>query len=296
MRRVLILVGVAALVAPAFPLPAPLASGSAAAQTDAGPGSGGEAFTLQPAFPNPFEERTRIPFILGAELFESEDEAVVTIRVFNLLHQVVAVPGLADGDGGEGPPLSGRTFRRPGSYEAVWDGRDEAGEPLRPGPYFVELDVNGRTQVRKLLLSREATEAEQEGPGARRTGAGRTPAPTAPLGSVQVVEEPTAVLAHVDLRVALGLRGPGGGHGHEAAVTGALEHRDDRSHVLADERPVTSADGEFEPLLELVDLVAEDLDGLVDLHGEHVGFDVSERFLAQGRLLAPQVLDLQQEL
>lgn len=138
-----------------------------------------ESFTLQPAFPNPFRERTRIPFILAGVLFEDGRRPVVSMRIFNLLHQVVATPLLPRSARGPGGPLEERTFPRPGSYEAVWDGRNLEGEPARPGPYFVQLEVNGRTQVRKLLLTSAPDPGYGHAPGAPRRAFRTGRAPTA---------------------------------------------------------------------------------------------------------------------
>ncbi len=129
---------------------------SAAGQSTPPDGSAGEtAFSLQPAFPNPFVSETRIPFILGEALFHDAVDGVrVTIRIYNLLHQEVARPRLRTAGGEAGPPLEAVRLTAAGSYEAVWDGRDASGARLTPGPYFVQLSVAGRSQVRKLLLAR----------------------------------------------------------------------------------------------------------------------------------------------
>lgn len=111
------------------------------------------AFSLGPAFPNPFEDETRIPFVLGEDLFREDDLPVVSLRVYNLLHQPVGFASL-ETEGEERLLLRDRALARPGRYEAVWDGRDERGERVMEGPYFLQLSVDGRTQVRKVLFVR----------------------------------------------------------------------------------------------------------------------------------------------
>ncbi|MFQ5688950.1 MAG: hypothetical protein ACE5HQ_01595 [Gemmatimonadota bacterium] len=111
-------------------------------------------FSLQPAFPNPFDRETRLPFILGEALFRKGHAVTVSMRVYNILHQLVAMPKLSGNDGKPGRRLDQVAFVRPGSYEAVWDGRDLQGKKLTPGPYFVQLLVDGEAQVRRLLLVR----------------------------------------------------------------------------------------------------------------------------------------------
>lgn len=111
-------------------------------------------FSLEPVFPNPFEEETRISFRLGEGLFESVGEVRVTLRVFNILHQLVAIPVALDEDGRRGEPIEAMSYRRPGLYRAHWGGTDLEGRTVTAGPYFVELSVGDRSQVRKIMLVR----------------------------------------------------------------------------------------------------------------------------------------------
>ncbi len=107
---------------------------------------------LDPVSPNPFERETRISFWLGERLFEGEGEIRVTMRVFNILRQVVAVPLALDERGRPGSALEDLAYERPGYYEAFWDGRDREGRLSASGPYFVELRVGDEARVRKILL------------------------------------------------------------------------------------------------------------------------------------------------
>ncbi|MFQ5678646.1 MAG: hypothetical protein ACE5HP_04225 [Gemmatimonadota bacterium] len=110
-------------------------------------------FSLEPASPNPFRRETRIPFLLEPDLFENRREVFVSIRIYNLLHQLVAVPRLVEEPRPE-RRLDGLAFERSGRYEAVWDGHDLDGDRVTQGPYFVQLLVDGRSQVRKVLYVR----------------------------------------------------------------------------------------------------------------------------------------------
>ena len=105
-------------------------------------------------FPNAFAGDTRISFRLGDGLFASEGAVAVTLRVFNILHQLVAVPVALDEEGRPGESVEELSFDRPGLYQAHWDGRDLEGREVTAGPYFVELSVGARSQVRKVLLVR----------------------------------------------------------------------------------------------------------------------------------------------
>lgn len=111
-------------------------------------------FSLESVSPNPFPGETRISFRLQPELLAREESVRVSLRVFNILRQLVAVPVLVQGGGFDGDPLEELEFVRPGLYVAYWDGLDQDGHPATAGPYFVELRVGERSQVRKILLIR----------------------------------------------------------------------------------------------------------------------------------------------
>lgn len=132
-------------------------------------------FRLGEPIPNPFRERVEIPFVLGegpeprwrtsiraappgeggeAAGAPQPARAVVSVRVYNLLHQAVAWAREAPAAGTAGRPVRDVAYPVPGSYTAVWDGRSGDGHRVAPGPYFVEIVVDGWTAVRKVLLMR----------------------------------------------------------------------------------------------------------------------------------------------
>lgn len=84
-------------------------------------------------YPNPFVERTLIPF----ELPEASD---VSLAVYDLLGHRVRV--LADG------------VHTAGSHSVAWDGRDGAGQEVASGVYVVTLRAAGAVMTRKLLVVR----------------------------------------------------------------------------------------------------------------------------------------------
>lgn len=109
--------------------------------------------------PNPFDDDTRIPFTIGdaATCKEAAKTYRVSLRIYNLLSQVVAVPVVQGGAPG-GPasvPLEGAALPC-GSYVAVWDGRYLSTQaPAFPGIYLYRLEVEGgASQVRKLVIVR----------------------------------------------------------------------------------------------------------------------------------------------
>jgi hypothetical protein len=129
----------------------PLAAQSAGTDaSDRGPGPG---FELLQNYPNPFSLSTRIPFTLGDVLFDQGQPAVVTMRIFNVLQQLVAYPtALGHPDGGA-VPVNTLEYLSPGSHEAHWDGQDINGRQVPPGIYLVQMTVNGRRQIMKMIVS-----------------------------------------------------------------------------------------------------------------------------------------------
>jgi hypothetical protein len=134
-----------------------LAPGRVAAQdpgSDASPRTQESGFELQQNYPNPFNPTTRIPFVLGPQLFENGGTAQVTMRIFNVLQQPVAYPTALDHPDGAGVWVEGLIYRTPGLKEAFWDGRDTDGRQVASGIYYLQIIVNGRRQVMKMIVSK----------------------------------------------------------------------------------------------------------------------------------------------
>ena len=111
------------------------------------------AFELGDNYPNPFHPATSIPFTLLQEACADGHAPTVTLEIYNVLVQVVAVPELQTG-GRE--RLRGLRLRC-GSYVAYWDGRLLDGErDVTPGVYYYRLTVDGQSQVKKMIVRREA--------------------------------------------------------------------------------------------------------------------------------------------
>jgi hypothetical protein len=104
-------------------------------------------------YPNPINPDTRIPFDLYEGIFPEGRPANVTIRIFNILRQYVASPTALGHPAGDGTPIVDLEYPAPGHYEAYWDGRDRSGSYVPSGVYYLDLTVNGRSQLRRLLVS-----------------------------------------------------------------------------------------------------------------------------------------------
>lgn len=114
----------------------------------------GAGFELEQNYPNPFNPETKIPFVLGEDLFDGGNAAVVTIRILNMLQQSVATPTALNHSVGEGVPVENLEYALPGRHEAFWDGKDHRGAQVASGVYFIQLVVNGRSLVRRMFVSK----------------------------------------------------------------------------------------------------------------------------------------------
>ncbi|MCU0623552.1 MAG: hypothetical protein MUF53_06760 [Gemmatimonadaceae bacterium] len=107
--------------------------------------------------PNPVVSDTRIPFTLGDAACQNAPRAYrVSLRLYNLLSQVVAVPVVQTGPNGPAGnlPMENVTLSC-GSYVAYWDGRYlSTGALAAPGIYLYRLEVEGATKVMKLIVAR----------------------------------------------------------------------------------------------------------------------------------------------
>ncbi len=125
------------------------------ASAQVGPtGKRDSGFALEQNYPNPFNPETKIPFVLGEELFQSGRPVVVSVRIFNVLQQFITAPTALNHPQGEGVPVLNLEYPFPGRFEAYWDGRDSSGRKVASGVYFVQLVVNGKTQVRKMFVTK----------------------------------------------------------------------------------------------------------------------------------------------
>jgi hypothetical protein len=113
----------------------------------------GQGFHLEQNYPNPVSSDTWIPFTLEERLFEDSDSVVVSLRIVNILKQVVAFPVVTRG-GRARDRVVNLVIREPGRNLAYWDGKDPAGRTVPSGMYYGELTVNNRPTVRKIVVLR----------------------------------------------------------------------------------------------------------------------------------------------
>jgi len=140
------------LVLGAF-MPSRSAAQGISSQTDGGQGAG---LQLGQNYPNPVNQDTRIPFVIGDAqgCTDSGRQHRVSLRVYNLLAQQVAVPVL---QGGVGNVAGGEALENLlltcGQYLAYWDGKySQSGEDVASGIYLFRLEVDGKVLVKKMIV------------------------------------------------------------------------------------------------------------------------------------------------
>ena len=118
----------------------------------------GAGLELGQNYPNPFNPETRIPFSVagGAGCTDPSRLYRVSLRVYNVLAQPVAVPVLQGGSGNvAGGEALDKLMLTCGQYLAYWDGRDEkTQQDVASGVYLYRLEVDGKPLVKKMLVSR----------------------------------------------------------------------------------------------------------------------------------------------
>ena len=114
---------------------------------------GANGFQLGQNYPNPFNPETTIPFVLGEDLFVDGRPAVVSVRIFNVLAQLVAHPVALGHPTGEGVPVDQLEYAQSGRHEVFWDGTDQMGRQVASGVYLMQLSVNGlRPLTRRIIV------------------------------------------------------------------------------------------------------------------------------------------------
>ena len=106
-------------------------------------------------FPNPFNPETRIPFSVGntPDCADAGRQYRVSLRVYNVLAQQVAIPLLQGGTS----DVAGRQIENMmltcGDYTAYWDGKYlNTQREVASGIYLYRLEVDGRAVVKKMIV------------------------------------------------------------------------------------------------------------------------------------------------
>jgi hypothetical protein len=110
---------------------------------------------LQQNYPNPFNPATTIPFRLSVAVFADGHRPVVSMRIYNVLAQLVSIPTVqASGERLDGVALECREVQDGFClFSAYWDGkylgtdRDAAS-----GVYVYQLVVDGQRYSRRMVV------------------------------------------------------------------------------------------------------------------------------------------------
>ena len=123
----------------------------AAGQEAASQPRGRKLGVLGQNYPNPFNPETRIPFKIDYE--GCTGVHVVSVRIYNVLAQLVAVPKL-EGEIGLNRPVSNLSLPC-GTYTSFWDGKVlNTGKEAASGVYLYELVVDGERSTKKAFVAK----------------------------------------------------------------------------------------------------------------------------------------------
>jgi hypothetical protein len=122
---------------------------SAAGQAPNAQPRGRKLGSLGQNYPNPFKPETFIPFTVD-DCNGEGGQHVVTLRIYNVLAQLVAIPVL---QGADKPMVNLRLSC--GEYTAYWNGRlARSKRPAASGVYVYELVVDGERTSKKMFVSK----------------------------------------------------------------------------------------------------------------------------------------------
>lgn len=108
-------------------------------------------------YPNPFNPATTIPFTLGDPPSCTNDggrQHRVTLRIYNVLAQLVAIPVLQGSGVDEGQQVMNVTLPC-GTYTAYWNGKYmSTSQDVPSGVYIYLIEVDGHSIGKKMIVMR----------------------------------------------------------------------------------------------------------------------------------------------
>jgi len=123
------------------------------AQESRGQASAPSPVELKQNYPNPFNPATTLPFTLSGDLFANGHRPKVSLKIYNVLAQLVAVP-ILQGTGEALDDLELTCASASGcSFSAYWDGKvRDTGREAASGVYIYQLIVDGRRYTKKMIV------------------------------------------------------------------------------------------------------------------------------------------------
>jgi photosystem II stability/assembly factor-like uncharacterized protein len=95
-------------------------------------------FSLSQNYPNPFNPTTTLHFAVNSPPSAVRKPIPTTLKIYNVMGQEVRT--LVDEP------------KQAGSYQVIWDGKNENGEEATSGIYFCKLKVGDNCQTKKMVL------------------------------------------------------------------------------------------------------------------------------------------------
>ncbi len=125
------------------------------------PPRGRKLGALEQNYPNPFNPETFIKFTIGdSTCSDGGKPHTVSLRIYNILAQLVAVPILQGGSSTSGAgastgrPIQGLSLTC-GQYTAYWDGKImNTDREVPSGVYVYELVIDGQRFMRKMFSAK----------------------------------------------------------------------------------------------------------------------------------------------
>ena len=106
---------------------------------------------LKRNYPNPFNPETTLPFSVPEHVFADGHEPMASLRIYNVLAQLVAIPILQ----GSGEPLDNIQlfWNGTGEYSAYWDGKIMGTDVEAPsGVYVYQLTVDNQRFSERMTI------------------------------------------------------------------------------------------------------------------------------------------------
>lgn len=133
-----------------------VAAGAGAVHGQGGGAGGSQSpapVELKQNYPNPFNPATTIPFTLSADLFTDGHRPKVSLKIYNVLAQLVAVP-ILQGTGEAVEDLELNCATTAGcTFHAYWDGKVlKTDREAASGIYIYQLVVDGRRYTKKMIV------------------------------------------------------------------------------------------------------------------------------------------------
>ena len=109
---------------------------------------------LKQNYPNPFNPATTIPFALNGALFADGHRPKVSLRIYNVLAQLVAIPLLqGTGEAMTDVELACSNPSTPCEFWAYWDGKVlNTDREAASGVYIYQLIVDGKRFTKKMIV------------------------------------------------------------------------------------------------------------------------------------------------